>query len=188
MKKARIEINRVKILKGRERWRIYFIIVLTDPSKSEQQLVFVQPPDNPILTTNRQDNNIIFNYGNEGEEGKILFIHDIPKSKTLSLSIYVMHSREKTRNLSELAEIMAESTGAKLVKQVAKLAGVSSPVAVVAGTVISLLPRLLSKIKDKQLGCIIADESFDNVLSGSRIITRNRLSGFIEMEYNWVLM
>ncbi|MBU0765969.1 MAG: hypothetical protein KJ607_14175, partial [Bacteroidetes bacterium] len=116
MKTARLEIDKIKILKRGERWRLYFIITVTDPVDPSEQTVYFNPIDFPIETFRNQGNEIVFNKGGIGEEGRILFVRNIPESNVLSVSIYVFHSREKARNISEMAHNMQGSTGGKLLK------------------------------------------------------------------------
>lgn len=187
MKKARLEIDKIKILKGKEKWRLYFVITIHDPSNPQERILFIQPSDTPIETSKNQGNEIIFNYGGIGEDGKIMFINEIPESKSLCVSIYVMHSREKTRNLAQMTNQMQSSTGGKLLKQASKLAGVSNPVIMIAGTAINLVTGFLSKIKDKQLGCVTCDESFNDEFLNYPRITRKRMADEIEMEYAWII-
>jgi hypothetical protein len=184
MTKIRLEVNKIKILKCREKWALYFLVIIDNPENGDSKIIFTYP-EIPYETSKHQDNNIVFNSGKKGEQGRILISMNMPENKEIRASVYVFHSRDKSRNLGTFAEEINKGVGKGIIPAAVTILGLSNPARIVAASSVKIILEILKKQKDKQLGCICADNDFsDDEITP---IPLTKMSDEIEMEYVWVV-
>jgi len=188
----RLELDSLRILRKRERWKIYFLVATEMPEDPSKTVVARFPDGEPIQLTRKTDNEVEFAPKGPNTEGMFLLERAMPADGTLRVSVYVMQQRDGLRKAGNIIEELGSMGGDNNVASVLKSLGGATPWTVVgglAGKGISGVGKLLEEAKDRQLGFISMDESFTNDFDNTNEVPRSAklASGNAEIAWSWVL-
>jgi len=172
MKTIVLEFSKLQILKGKERWKLYFILVTEHPSENDK-MVLSTFPDPYIRLKPNQDNLISFEpEGSPGADGMFVIERGIPEDKRIKAHVYLRQSRKDVRDLGESLNDMKAALGGDAFEIVDDLLGASVPWLVVAKKALPMIGKILSKTKDRDMGFVNMDESFKSEFDQNGIVER----------------
>ena len=113
---------------------------------------------------------------------------DMPESRAISVEVYLMQSRSKMRNAGDkMEELTANSGDTSTAGKIVKTLGKSTPWIAVAATAGQGIGKILSGMKDRQMGFLSMDESFQADASGVFDRTNKFSTGFGELQWSWIV-
>lgn len=182
----RLELDKFKIDRPKERWELYFVIVTEHP-EDKDKLIIRTTPNPPIRLKQNQDNEYSFKPEGEGTDGLLLLEREIPKDDSIRVRTYLMHSRKKIRNSGQLMDEMKDVVGGDAVKVASGLLGVTAPWLVLANAGYHVVEHIFSKMKDRDFGFISLDEEFENEFTLGKELPRanNFSTGQAKLWWSW---
>ena len=184
----RLEFNTLKILKKREKWQLYFLVETSNPTDDTQNVYTVMPGQHPISLTKDSDNVVQFKPEGENTEGMFILERAIPASGSISVNVYLMQSRSKLRNSGEkMDELTSAAKGESAAAKIVKTLGKSTPWIAVASTAGNAIGKILSDVKDRQLGFLSLSEDFQDDKAGDNNRKNKFSTGFAELDWTWSL-
>ncbi len=188
----RLELDALRILRKRERWKIYFLVATELPDNPEHTAVARFPSGAPIQLTRKSDNDLQFAPKGPNTEGMFLLERPMPTDGTLRVGMYVMQERDGLRKAGNVMDEIGEAADGKVVSTAAKVLGAAAPWLVIGGLAAKGLAgvgELLAKSKDRQLGYISMDEAFAEDFKNATEVPRSAklYSGNAEVDWSWVL-
>jgi hypothetical protein len=165
--KVRLELDFIEILRKRKRWNLYMILATDDPTDKDKTLISVIPNE-PIKLRKMDNNRIDFEADGDGDtNGLILFERLIPKHKSVRARIWIVQSRETTRNTGEvlrkITNVFKKDKVNSTIENLTSALGVANPWLKLPETLLSingLIGSVLKELKDRKLGFVNMDESF----------------------------
>lgn len=160
METIRLELEKLQILRPKERWQLYFVLVTEHPTEKDK-MVITSFPDPYIRLKPSQQNVINFEpEGSAGADGLIVIEREMPDDRTIYARLYLRHSRQATRDLGKILQDIKGELGADALGIVSNLLGTTSPWLVIAKEAVPLIGGILGKIKDRDFGFVNMDEEF----------------------------
>jgi hypothetical protein len=162
--KVKLEFEKIEILRPKERWRLYFVVVTDHPTETDKMVLSILP-DIPIRLKPSQNN--IVNFEPEGEDGEITGLtvleRELPNdaNTTLKVRTYLRHSRSNVRDAGKVLQDIKTELGTDVFGIASNLLGSTVPWLIIAKGAIELLGGILTKIKDRDFGFVNMDQSFD---------------------------
>lgn len=193
MATIRLEINKVRLEKKRERWKLYFLIVTEVPGKPGELAITTVPVNAPLKFTRQTDNEYCFEPTGENAEGLFILETEMPADQTMRVEMYVMHSRQATRNFGTTLSKVGKLVGAESAtgQVITALGGTNLwiTIAQVAGQAVGWVGKALKGLKDRQLGFVHMSEAFGEEFSGqAEQVRKNGLTtGYGEVEWAWIV-
>lgn len=188
MKTITLEFSKLQILKGKEKWKLYFIMV-TEHLTDNDKMVLATFPDPFVRLKPNQDNLISFEpEGNDETDGLFVVERAIPDDRRIKVHVYLRHCRKSARNLGEALKDLQTSLGGDVFGIVNDLLGTSVPWLVVAKKAVPMIGNLISKIKDKDMGFVSMDEAFkaDDLGQNKTLVRSNTFStGEAKIWWKW---
>jgi hypothetical protein len=185
MKTITLEFRKLKINKGKERWKLYFILVTEHPTDNDKMILSTFP-DPYIRLKPDQDNQISFEpEGSPGADGMFVLERDFPEDNRIKAHIYLRHSRQSTRDVGKTLQDLKDELGGDAFEIVSDLLGSTSPWLIIAKQAVPLLGGILKKIKDKDMGFVSMDESFDHEFDQAGAIERSNTFSTGEAKIWW---
>ena len=182
---ARLELNSLELNLPKQHWNLYFVIATEHPENQGDMLLSVLPEERLIKVRRESDNKINFVPKGDHVEGMIVLEREIPADKSLSVHLWLMHSRKSVRKAGELIQELNETlTGTKVLKTV-ELPGSYLPWIAVGKVALSFVANRLKKAKDRDLGFVNLDENFNE--QDKEELRHNALStGFGKLSWTWI--
>lgn len=184
MKKVRLEINKLTIHRPKERWKIYFVIMVEHPTDPEK-MVLSTIPTNPIRMTPNLNNVFQFDSQEEGSEGLLLLRREMPASNELNVHCYVRHSRSDVRDAGAIMKDIKDELGTETLGEITNILGTTNPWLVISKAAIPLIGKILTKVKDREMGFISMFERFGEEFENDGEIDREKTGGFSTLVYTW---
>lgn len=188
MKTITLEFNKVEILKKRESWKLYFVLITEHPDDPEK-MVLTSFPDPHIKMGPNQDNVLNFVPESSDNEADGMFVIERaePKDKTIKARLYLRHDRQATRDAGNFLANMQDKLGGDAFEIVSDIMGTSQPWLVIAKKAVPMVGKALTAIKDKGFGFVSMDERFGDVFNdGEKHIRANNFStGNARIEWSW---
>ena len=161
MTAIRLEFLKLQILKGKESWRLYFIVVAEHPNDNDKMVVTTFP-DPYIRLKPAQGNLLSFEPEGNGEaDGLFVIERSMPDDKQIKVRVYLRHCRQKVRDLGKSLSDLKAALGGDAYEIVDELFGTANPWLVVAKKALPMLGTVLNSIADRDMGFITMDEAFD---------------------------
>lgn len=185
MELVKLELEKLQILRPKERWQLYFVLVTEHPSEKEK-MVITSFPD-PYIRVKPSEKNII-NFepvGSPGADGLIVMERDMPTNRMISTRLYLRHSRQSTRDLVQILQDIKGELGGDAMNIVSNILGTTSPWLVIAKEAVPLVGGILRKIKDKDFGFVSLDEEFGDEFSNQGEIDRENTFSTGEAKICW---
>lgn len=180
-----LEFSKLQVLKDKERWRLYFILVTEHPDDNDKMVVTTFP-DPYIRLKPNQDNLISFEpEGNGDTDGLFVIERAMPSDRRIKVEVYLRHSRKHIRNLGESLKDLKTTLGGDAFEIVDELLGTSVPWLVVAKKALPLIGTAISKIADKDMGFVNMSEAFDNDTAANPILERSNTFSTGEAKIWW---
>lgn len=180
-----LEINKLKINRPKERWKIYFVLVAEHPTDSEKMVVTVIPND-PILVVPDQNNVIDFEGTNPNSEGLFLLRRKLPSSRELNVHLYTRHSRRSARRAGDVLNDIKDELGTDNFSDVADILGTTAvPWLAIAKVALPLIGKILQKVRDRDMGFVSLFERFGPVLEEDGEIDNQKTGGHVTVTYSW---
>lgn len=182
MKKIRLELESFRILKNRERWRIYFIVYTTHPQNPDKTIIKFVPGSGNIRLKPLADNYHSFKPTGKGTDGLRLLHIEIPESRYMDVRMVMMQSRKKMRSLAAKMSEIKKDLDIKEMNLI-KLSrihwyAIDKGFNVVAG--------ILQNIQDRNMGFVNMDEEFEEEFEKNPNQKRSQKLSTGEAEINWV--
>jgi hypothetical protein len=185
MKNIILEFSKLQILKDKERWRLYFVLVTEHPDDNDKMVVTTFP-DPYIRLKPNQDNLISFEpEGNGDTDGLFVIERAIPSDRRIKVHVYLHHSRKHIRNLGESLKDLKTALGGDAFEIVDELLGTTVPWLVVAKKALPLIGTAISKIGDKDMGFVNMSEAFDEDAAANPILERSNTFSTGEAKIWW---
>jgi hypothetical protein len=186
MKTITLEFSKLQILKGKEKWKLYFIIVTEHPTDNDK-MVLTTFPDPFVRLKPNQDNLISFEPEGSGEtDGLFVVERYLPDDCRIKVRVYLRHCRQSTRNLGEALNDLQTSLGGDVFGIVDDLLGTAVPWLVIAKKAVPMIGNVLSKIKDKDMGFVSMDEAFESYdLAQNKTLDRSNTLSTGEAKIWW---
>lgn len=187
MKTITLEFSKLQILKAKERWKLYFILVTEHP-EDNGKMVISTFPDPYIRLKPNNDNLISFEpEGSPGTDGLFVIERPMPADRRIKVHIYLRQSRKNIRSLGDSLKDLNASLSGDAFEIVDELMGTTVPWLVVAKKAVPMIGTALSKIKDRDMGFVSMDESFDKDVKQNSVLERaNEFStGEARIEWKW---
>jgi hypothetical protein len=129
--KVRLELDFIEILRKRKRWNLYMILATDDPSDKDKTLISVVPSE-PIKLRKMDNNRIDFEADGDGDtNGLILLEKNMPKHNSVRVRMWVVQSRETTRNTGEvmkhITKVFKKDNVNKSIETLTSALGVTNP-------------------------------------------------------------
>ncbi len=182
-----LEFEKLEILKPRERWKLYFIIVSDHPGDPDKMLVG-NIPSEYIRLKPKEDNVISFTpEGDDGADGLFVMECPLPASGRIKVRAFLRHSRQAARNVGKFMKDMKKELGDDAMDIITDALGTTSPWLVIAKKALPLVGNILGKIKDRDMGFINLDENFGPEFKKNKKLKRfNRFStGEAKLTWQW---
>lgn len=192
MAKIRLELDFIEIERKRKRWNLYFILATENPEDASKTVLSVFP-QNPFPLLPPDNNRIDFEPAGPGEvNGLFILEREMPADDSVRARIWVVQSRDKSRNIGAVMNQISESTqGAVATDKIMIALGVATPWIAVGKSLLSmsgLIGKFLSESKDTKKGFVNMDESFTpEEIKLGELDRTNRLIGFGEIGWTWVI-
>lgn len=159
MANVRLELEKLEILRPKERWQLYFVIATEHPTDNTK-MVLASLPDPFIRLKPNQNNLINFEPEGSGADGLFVFEREMPADRRISVRMYLRHSRNPTRDLGKILQDVKAELGVDAFGVVENILGTTSPWLEISKKAVPLLGSILAKIKDRDLGFVSMDEEF----------------------------
>ncbi|MDX8338275.1 hypothetical protein SLH46_03700 [Draconibacterium sp. IB214405] len=173
MKSITLEFSKLQILKSRERWRLYFIIVTEHPEDHDKMIVSTFPDPYIRLKPNKEN---IINFepeGDPGADGLFVIERELPSDKKVKARIYLRQSRKTTRSLGDTLKDLQKTLGGDAFEIVTDLLGSGLPWLVASKKAFPMIGNVLSTIKDRDMGFVSMDEKFGSEFNPGDKIERH---------------
>ncbi|HCY42927.1 MAG TPA: hypothetical protein DHV48_16550 [Prolixibacteraceae bacterium] len=159
MKTITLEFSKLQILKEKERWKLYFVIVTEHPTDNDKMIVSTFPE--PYIRLKPSiDNLISFEPEGSGEtDGLFVIERQLPDDNRIKVRVYLRQCRQNIRSLGKSLQDLKKSLGGDAFEIVDDLLGTTVPWLLVAKKAVPMIGTVLSKIKDKDMGFVSMDES-----------------------------
>ncbi len=160
MKSITLEFSKLQILKGRERWRLYFIMVAEHPADNDKMIVSTFP--DPFIRLKPNKENVI-NFepeGSPGVDGMFVIEREFPADNRIKARVYLRQSRKKTRNVGDALSDLQKTLGGDAFEIVTDIMGSGVPWLVVAKKALPMIGKILGSMKDRDMGFVNMDERF----------------------------
>lgn len=181
----RLEFDKVKILRPKERWQLYFILVTEHPTEKDKMVVS-SFPDPFIHLKPSQDNVINFKPAEGvGVDGMFVLERDLPVDNTITARVYLRHSRQATRDVGTLLSDIKGGLGGNAFNIVTDILGSSNPWLIIAKEAIPLIGGVLKKINDRDFGFVSMDEEFGSEFSNQVELSRENTFSTGEAKICW---
>ena len=187
METITLEFSKLQILKKRERWRLYFILVTEHPEDNDKMIISTFPEPYVRLKPNK-DNIISFEpEGGPGADGMFVIERQLPEDNRTKVRVYLRQSRKKVRNLGDALKDLKTTLGGDAFEIVTDIVGSDLPWLVVAKKAFPMIGTVLSSIKDRDMGFVTMDESFDDeFIPGIKVERHNEFStGEANIWWKW---
>lgn len=187
MERIRLEINKLTIHRPKERWKIYFVVMVEHPTDPEK-MVLTTIPTNPIRMTPNQNNVLQFDSQDADSEGLLLLSREMPINNELNVHCYVRHSRSDVRDAGTIMKDIKNEIGADAFGEITDILGTANPWLVISKAAIPLIGRVLSKVKDREMGFISMFERFGEEFKLDGEVDREKTGGFSTIVYTWSIV
>lgn len=186
MKNVRLEFNSVKILRPKERWQLYFVILTPHPTETNKWVLSTLP-DQAIKLTPGRDNEFHFDGGGDnGAEGLFVLSVPMPADRKMNVHVYLRHSRKKLRKAGALIKDIDKELGKKAFGVVKDVVGAGTVGLVIADAARDLIGGILEKLPDRDFGFLSAYEHFGPEFEHQTEVDRAKpFSGPAELVYTW---
>ena len=189
MKTITLEFSKLQILKKRERWRLYFILVTEHPEDNDKMIISTFPEPYVRLKPNK-DNIIPFEpEGDPGADGMFVIERQLPEDKRIKVRVYLRQSRKKVRDLGDALKDLKTTLGGDAFEIVTDIVGSDLPWLVVAKKAFPIIGAVLGNIKDRDMGFVTMDESIGTEFKpGKKVERHNEFStGEANIWWKWSL-
>ena len=187
MTKVRLELEKLEILRQKERWQLYFIVVAEHPTNPDQMIITTLPEG--YIRLKPQAGNIVpFEPEGDGNtEGLIVLERDMPENRSLKVRLYLRHSRKTARDAGALLQDIMDNLGGDAIGIVTDIMGKSTPWLAIAAKALPLIGQILTKIPDRDFGFVNMDEVFGDDFENQTEQDRNNIfsSGDAKIVWCW---
>jgi len=160
MKSITLEFSKLQILKGRERWRLYFIVVAEHPADNDKMIVSTFPDPYIRLKPNKEN---VINFepeGSPGVDGMFVIEREFPADNRIKARVYLRQSRKTTRSIGNALTDLQKTLGGDAFEIVTDIMGSGVPWLVVAKKALPMIGKILGNMKDRDMGFVNMDERF----------------------------
>lgn len=185
---VRLELEKLEILRPKERWQLYFVIATEHPSDNNK-MVISSLPDPYIRLKPSQNNTINFEPEGAGTDGFFVFERQIPEDRRISARMYLRHSRSDTRELGKILQDIKGELGNDAFGILDDIFGTNTAWLEISKKALPLVGNILEKIKDRDFGFVSMDEEFGNEFENQTELDRqnNFSTGQAKVCWSWSL-
>lgn len=187
MQTLTLEFSKLQLTTRKERWRLYFILVAEHPEDNDKRIITTFP-DPFIRLKPNQDNLIRFEpEGSQGTDGLFVIERPMPADRRIKVKVYLRQSKKSIRSLGEALQDLNTTLGGDAFEVGTELLGATQPWLVVAQKAVPMIGTALAKIKDRDMGFVSMDESFDEETGSHHLLERanNFSTGEAKIWWKW---
>ncbi|GET24891.1 hypothetical protein NT017_12200 [Prolixibacter sp. NT017] len=189
MAKIKLEFEKLTILRPKERWQLYFVIVAEHPEDNDK-MVLTTTPEPYIRLTPRQKNvlNFVPEATDDGADGLFILERDMPEDRRIKVRVYLRHCRKHTRSAGEMLQQVKGQLGKHAFDIVGDMLGAGAlPWLVISKEALPLIGGILRSIKDRDFGFVSMDEEFDEEFETQTELDRmnNFSTGDARIVWSW---
>jgi hypothetical protein len=189
MTKIKLEFEKLTILRPKERWQLYFVIVAEHPEDNDK-MVLTTTPKSFIRLTPRQKNvlNFVPEATDEGADGFFILEREMPEDRRIKVRVYLRHSRSHNRSAGEMLQQVKSMLGQHAFEISDKIPGTGAlPWLVISKEAMPLIGGILRQIKDRDFGFVSMDEEFDEEFETQTELDRmnNFSTGDARIVWSW---
>ena len=184
MTRVRLELNRLRIERPKERWKLYFVVLAEHPEDSAKMLLTVLPQD-PTIVVPSNNNTVDFEGNGIGADGLLVLSRPMPNNRELNVHFYVRHSRRNLRKAGEYLGELETLLGNQVIETVSGILGSTTPWLVVTLGVKNILAKLFKEMPDRDMGFISMYEAFGPEFEHDEELDREKTGGHISLVYTW---
>jgi hypothetical protein len=184
METVKLELEKLQILRPKERWRLYFVLVTEHPAEKDK-MVITSFPDPYIRLKPSQNNVINFEPIGSGADGLTVMERELPADRMITTRLYLRQSHQPTRNIGKILQDIKGELGGDAMNIVSNILGTTSPWLVIAKEAIPLIGGILRNIKDRDFGFVNLDEEFGSEFSNQGEIDRENTFSTGEAKICW---
>ena len=189
MAKIKLEFEKLTILRPKERWQLYFVIVAEHP-EGHDKMVLTTTPEPYIRLTPRQKNvlNFVPEASDDGADGLFVLEREMPKDRRIKVRVYLRHCRKHTRNAGEMLQLVKGQLGKHAFDIVGDMLGTGAlPWLVISKEAMPLIGGILRSIQDRDFGFVSMDEEFDKEFETQTELDRmnNFSTGDARIVWSW---
>ena len=129
MKSITLEFSKLQILKGRERWRLYFIMVAEHPADNDKMIVSTFPDPYIRLKPNKENVISFEPEGSPGVDGMFVIERELPADNRIKARVYLRQSRKTTRNVGRCTIRSSKDTGRRCFRDCNRYYGIGCTMA-----------------------------------------------------------
>ena len=186
MTKVRLEIDEIKIHRPKKNWNLYFVILADHPTEEDKMIMTTLPASGPFKLSRRHQNTFLFDTEELGAEGLFVLSRELPEDRELNVHIRLFHTRKPTRDLGEILTNVEEGVAGDAFGIVDNIVGSTLQWLVLAKTAVSMVGKILTKVKDRPFGFASAFERFGSEFEELSEIDREKhFTGDASLVYSW---
>jgi hypothetical protein len=187
MAKIKLEFEKLQLLRSKERWNLYFVIVTDHPTDPEKMVVTTFP--DPYFRLKPNQNNVV-NFvpeSGEGTDGLFVFEREMPADRRIRVRVYLRHSRDITRDLGKILNNLKAELGDEAFNLTSNILGGSAPWLEISKNSFPVVGRALMNIKDRDFGMVCMDEDFNSEFESQTELDRDNkfTSGDAKIIWSW---
>lgn len=169
--KVRLEIDHIRVLRKKQRWLLYFLVVFDNPADPTQKVVKILP-EYPVQLKNPANNLL---------ETDFTFDFEIQPYDTVNFHLYVRHCGGLFRKVTNVLSKIADKIGS---------AADATNVLAIPAEVANQLSEILREIPDRDMGWVNLTRDFtpDFVNVSEKDYDKPTSTGEIEVVYSWQMI
>lgn len=184
---VQLELEKITILRDKERWKLYFVVVINHPTEEGKYLLTVLPDENvgTIELKPKSNNEVNFEAQGTGTEGFLLLQTEMPDNRSINVRFWLRHSRRNLRKVSTYLGLVKDELGGEAGTILTSALGISNPWLVITNLGLNLMGNVLEKIKDRDLGFISMYEKFGPEFENQTELDRSNTTSTKDAKIVW---
>lgn len=187
MAKIKLEFEKLQILRSKERWNLYFVVVTDHPTDPDKMVVSTLP-DQYFRIKPNMCNQVSFEpESGLGVDGLTVLEREMPADRRIRVRIYLRHSRENARDLGKILNDIKNELGSEAFNITNNLFGTSAAWLEITKNSFPVVGRVLMNIKDRDFGMVCMDEDFNTEFESQTELDRDNkfTSGDAKIVWSW---
>ncbi|MEQ8908136.1 MAG: hypothetical protein RIC95_03010 [Vicingaceae bacterium] len=189
-----LELEQLKILRAKKRWKLYFVVVTEHPEEEDKMVMtYIPQPqtgESFFRVKPNAENQLFFEpQGAVGADGLIVKEREMPEDRSVKVRMYLRHSRRSTRNAGNFLKDMEKELGGDALGLVSDILGSTGTWLVIAKKAMPMIGNALSKVKDRDFGAVVMDEEFGAEFENQEELDRENkfTSGDANIVWSWAV-
>lgn len=188
----RLELDNIRVLRKKERWNIYFVVVAQDPNDPNKKLV-THFPDHGRLIRLRPASKNYYSFVPEGDgdvDGLRILEVPMPANQNYAAELYVRHHHSIAKDYTKIMDKIFEKTGTSSSDLVSDVLGKNAKWLPIGKDALHIVENVLANYPDRKMGMISMDEDFGKELKNNTTEldrTNKTTTSDVELTWTWIL-